>query len=65
MSDSAYAIVRRKPNNFSHDVSTQKTITRGISQSGIRDRYRCDGLVYCDNRLIGKNGISQILRKFG
>ena len=26
----------------------------GISQSGTRDRYRCDGHVYYDNRLIGK-----------
>jgi len=33
---------------------------RGISQSRIRDRYRCDRLVYCDNSLIGKSGISQI-----
>ena len=36
---------------------------RGLSQSRIRDRYRCDGAVYCDNRLIGKNGISLISRK--
>jgi len=35
----------------------------GISRPRIRDRYRCDGLVYCDDGLIGKSGISKIFTK--